>query len=580
VTAGTGGGAMGGIMPGVMNRRAVIILFVMLVVMLASLLPTMSGAQVKEPVPKPEVVKAPAYPVMLGSQMLFYVRAPIKAYGPEERAKAASERVTKLAEDLYLRPESITVSDDVVTTDLVTGDRIIMSLTDLDAQAEGLGRTRQELAKEHAEKLRTGIEKYRRDFGRKSILLGFLYSVIATIFLLAILFLIRRLQTRVDAFITARIAARIHSIRIQSFEILQAERLRALLVGGMKFAKAFIVLIILYSYIQTVLAFFPWTRGFASELLGYVFSPLTIMGKALLAAIPKLFFLAILIVITRYLLKLLRLFFVGIENRTVTISGFDADWAKPTYKIVRILVVAFAAVVAFPYIPGSDSPAFKGVSIFLGVLFSLGSSSAISNVVAGLTMTYRRAFKVGDRVGIGEFRGDVTEIRLLVTHLRTPKNEEVVLPNSMILNTQVINYSTEARKQGVILHTAVTIGYGAPWRQVHELLISAALATESILKDPSPFVLQTALNDFYVTYEINAYTDNPHRMLQTYSELHQNIQDKFNEGGVEIMSPHYRQLRDGNEVTIPQEYLPSDYRPGALRITETGGGDQPAKDKS
>ena len=559
-----------------MNRRAVIILFVVL----GLLLPALSGAQVKQAAPKPEAVKAPAYPVVLGNEVLFYVRAPIKAYGPEERAKAASERVTKLAEDLYLRPESISVSDDVVTTDLVAGDRIVMSLTDLDAQAEGLGRTRQELAKEHAEKLRTGIEKYRRDFSRKSILLGVLYSVIATIFLLAILFFIRRLEARADAFIAARIAARIHAIHIQSFEILQAERLRALLVGGMKFAKVLIVLVILYSYIQTVLAFFPWTRGFASELIGYVFSPLTIMGKAILAEIPKLFFLAILIVITRYLLKLLRLFFAGIENRTVVISGFDADWAKPTYKIVRILVVAFAAVVAFPYIPGSDSPAFKGVSIFLGVLFSLGSSSAISNVVAGLTMTYRRAYKIGDRVGIGEFRGDVTEIRLLVTHLRTPKNEEVILPNSLILNTYVINYSTEARKQGLILHTSVTIGYGAPWRKVHELLISAALETESILKEPPPFVEQTALNDFYVTYEINAYTDNPHRMRQTYSELHQNIQDKFNEGGVEIMSPHYTQLRDGNEVTIPQEYLPADYRPGALRITQTGGGDPPVKDES
>ena len=569
---------MPSVMTGAMNRRAVIILFVVLVVALGSLLPAMSGAQVQQPFQKPEAVKAPAYPVMLGNDVLFYVRAPIKAYGAEERAKAISDRVTKLAEDPYLRPETISVTDDVVTTDLVAGDRIVMALTDLDAQAEGRGRTRQELAKEHAEKLRTGIEKYRRDFSRKSILLGFLYSVIATIFLLAILFLIRRLQARVDAFIAARVAARIHAIHIQSFEILQAERLRALLVGGVKFAKVFIVLIILYSYIQTVLAFFPWTRGFGSQILGYVFSPLTTMGRALLAHIPNLFFLAILIVITRYVLKLLRLFFAGIENRTVVISGFDADWAKPTYKIVRILVVAFAAVVAFPYIPGSDSPAFKGVSIFLGVLFSLGSSSAISNVVAGLTMTYRRAFKVGDRVGIGEFTGDVTEMRLLVTHLRTPKNEEVVLPNSLILNTHVVNYCTEARKQGLILHTSVTIGYGAPWRKVHELLISAAIATESILKDPAPFVLQTALNDFYVTYEINVYTDNPHRMLQTYSELHQNIQDKFNEGGVEIMSPHYRQLRDGNEVTIPQEYLPADYSPGALRITQATGGDPPVKD--
>ena len=559
----------------VINKSVVAILFVAL----GFLLPSMSGAQVKQEVSKPVAVKEAGYPVTLGGRVLFYIRAPVKYIGPEARAKAISERATRLAEDIYLQPESITVADDGVTTDIVAGDRIVMLVTDLDAQADGRGRTRQDLAKEYVEKLRTGIEQHRRDYSRKSILLGLVYSLIATILLLAILFVIRRLQARVDAFITARIAARIQTIHIQSFEIVHAERLRALLLGGVKVAKIGVVLIILYVYVQTVLAFFPWTRGFASDLLGYVLSPLRMMGSAVLAEIPKLFFLAILIIITRYVLKLLYLFFTAVEAGRVTISGFDADWSRPTYKLVRILVVAFAVVVAFPYIPGSESPAFKGVSIFLGVLFSLGSSSAISNVVAGLTMTYRRAFKVGDRVAIGEISGDVIEARLLVTHLRTPKNEEVVLPNSMILNSHVVNYSTQARKEGLILHTAVTIGYGAPWRKVYELLILAALATESVLKEPPPFVLQTALNDFYVTYEINAYTDDSHRMLQTYSELHQNIQDRFNEAGVEIMSPHYTQLRDGNEITIPPAYLPADYTPGALRITQTGGGEPPAKDK-
>jgi len=194
-------------------------------------------------------------------------------------------------------------------------------------------------------------------------------------------------------------------------------------------------------------------------------------------------------------------------------------------------------------------------------------------------MTYRKAFKVGDRVGIGEFKGDVIEMRLLVTHLRTPKNEEVVIPNSTILNSQIVNYSTEAKKQGLILHTAITIGYDAPWRKVHELLNSAALATANILKEPPPFVLQTALNDFYVTYEINAYTDNPQAMLHTYSELHQNIQDTFNEGGVEIMSPHYTQLRDGNQVTIPEEYRPKDYVPGGLRVSTIAAADSVRKGK-
>jgi small-conductance mechanosensitive channel len=553
-------------------RCGLVILFVVLV----SLVPSMarmagmagtSAAQVKQEVPKAESVKETRHPVVLGSQVLFYIRAPVKYLGPEARAKAISERATRLAEDVFVRPETLTIADDAFTTDIVAGDVIVMLVTDADAQADGRGWTRQELAKQYVEKLHAGIEQYRRDYSRKSILLGLLYSIIATVFLVGILLFLRKLRAKVDAFITARIAARIQAIHIQSFEIVRAQRLRTLLLGSLKFAEVFCVIIIFYAYVHIVLAFFPWTRGFASQLLHYVLLPFTVMGRAALAQVPNLFFLTILIVITRYALKLLRLFFAGVEAGRVTISGFDPEWAQPTAKIVRVLVVAFAAVVAFPYIPGSESPAFKGVSIFLGVLFSLGSSSAISNVVAGLTMTYRRAFKVGDRVGIGELRGDVTEMRLLVTHLKTPKNEEIVIPNSTILNSHVVNYSTEARKQGLILHTAITIGYDAPWRKVHELLISAALATANILREPRPFVLQTALNDFYVTYEINGYTDNPHAMLKTYSELHQNIQDKFNEGGMEIMSPHYTQLRDGNQVTIPEEYRSREYVPGSLRIT-------------
>lgn len=553
--------------------------FVIVCAILGLLSGTHTWAQTKTAAEKPEPAKKAEYAVTLGNDLLFYVRAPIKSYGPEARAKAISERLTKLAEDVYVRPEVITVTDDAYTTDLVVGDRIIMAVTDQDAQADGRGRTRQELAKEYAEKVRFGIEKYRSDFSRKSIFLGLLYSVIATILLVAVLLLIKRLHKRLDTFIMARIAAKIHAIHIQSFEIVQAEKLRALLSGGVKFVKLLVIVLILYIYVHVVLALFPWTRGFASELLAYVFSPLFIMGRAILAQIPNLIFLAILAIVTRYLLKLLRLFFVGIESGMISISGFDPDWSRPTYKLVRLLVLAFAVVVAFPYIPGSDSPAFKGVTIFLGVLFSLGSSSAIANIVGGLTMTYRRAFKVGDWVRIGEFTGTIMEMRLLVTHLRTAKNEEVVIPNSTILNSHVINYSREARQVGLVLHTSVTIGYDAPWRTVHSLLMAAALETEHILKNPSPFVLQTALNDFYVTYEINAYTDAPQRMLDIYSDLHQNIQDKFNEGGVEIMSPHYTQLRDGNRVTIPDQYLSEDYVPGALRITQASPGDQPGKDK-
>jgi small-conductance mechanosensitive channel len=256
---------------------------------------------------------------------------------------------------------------------------------------------------------------------------------------------------------------------------------------------------------------------------------------------------------SRYILRFINILFNEIEMGTLNIDGFHREWAVPTYKLVRILVLAFTLVVLFPYLPGSGSPAFQGVSVFLGILLSFGSSSSIGNIVAGIVLTYMRPFKVGDRVKISDTVGDVVEKTLLVTRLRTIKNVDVTIPNSMILASHIINYSSSALSSGLILNTTVTIGYDSPWNIVHDLLKKAALITTDILQDPSPYILQTSLDDFYVSYELNAFTRHPNRMANIYSELHRNIQDTFNDAGVEIMSPHYTSLRDGNEVTIPSD---------------------------
>ncbi|HEU4354991.1 MAG TPA: mechanosensitive ion channel family protein, partial [Actinomycetota bacterium] len=240
-----------------------------------------------------------------------------------------------------------------------------------------------------------------------------------------------------------------------------------------------------------------------------------------------------------YLLKVVHLFFGAVGRGEVALSGFEPEWADPTYKLLRVAIVALALVVAYPYIPGSGSDAFKGISIFIGIVFSLGSSSTIANVIAGYTMTYRRAFRVGDRVKIGDVLGDVTEMRLQVTHLRTIKNEEVVIPNSSILNNEVVNYSSLAHRLGLILHTQVGIGYETPWRQVEAMLLIAAARTPEIMKDPRPFVRQLSLGDFAVTYEINVYCGDAHAMSQIYTGLHRNILDVFNEHGIQIMTPAY-----------------------------------------
>jgi small-conductance mechanosensitive channel len=301
------------------------------------------------------------------------------------------------------------------------------------------------------------------------------------------------------------------------------------------------------------------------------------MGAAILDALPNLIFLAILIVVIRYALKLVRLFFAGVHGGTITLANFDADWAWPTYRILRFLVIAFGVVVAYPYIPGSESRAFQGVSIFIGIIFSLGSSSFIANLIAGYSLTYRRAFHIGDRICIGDVTGDVAEVGLMVTRLRTVKNEEVVVPNSTILSNNVVNYSTLAKSRGLILHTTAGIGYETPWRQVEGMLMLAADRTPGLLKEPPPFVLQKALGDFSVTYEINAYCDNPQTMNRLYTELHRNILDVFNEYGVQIMTPAYEGDPDQPKVVPREQWFlapaePSKQRPEEGRNPGTPGG--------
>ena len=547
-------------------------------VSLIFILSPFSFAQEKTTTPQPPKVTSQGYPVVLGDQILFYLKEKVKGYSPEERAETISERIKKIADDPDIPISELTTSNFEIPMTLVSvGDKLLFPIFDQDALAEG--RTREQLAKEYAEKLRVVMEKYRKDRSRESILYGALYTLLMTVAFIAILILLKNLKQKIDQRITSRATARAKGVQIRSFEIIRIERIRALLMGAVKVIRFFLILLAFYIYIHLVLSFFPSTRPFANRVLDYVLLPLTAIGKAIAANIPNVVFIVILVLIARYILKLMKFFFLSIEKGTVKLSGFYPEWSKPTYKILSYLVIAFFAVVAFPYIPGSESPAFKGISIFLGVLFSLGSQSTVSNMIAGFALTYRRAFKVGDRVKIADFIGDVLETRLQVTTLRTVKNEEIVVPNSLILNSQVINYSTEARERGLILHTTVTIGYDAPWRSVHELLLKAAERTEGVLREPAPFILQKSLDDFYVTYELNAYTDKPQLMAQTYSRLHQNIQDAFNEGGVEIMSPHYTQLRDGNKVAIPESYLPKDYVPGALRVLQAGNADDAGEQK-
>jgi small-conductance mechanosensitive channel len=295
-----------------------------------------------------------------------------------------------------------------------------------------------------------------------------------------------------------------------------------------------------YLYLNYDLALFPWTRGFAKKLLAFALDPIRTLASGFVKSLPNIIFLVVLFFVARYLLRLVRLFFDGLATERFVLKGFDPEWSWPTYRLVRLLFLMCVVVVAYPYVPGAGSDAFKGVTLFVGIIFSLGSSSLMGNFIAGYSMTYRRAFRVGDRVKIGANIGDVERMRLLVTHLRTLKNEELVVPNSNILNTEIINYSSLARERGLILHTVVGIGYETPWRQVEAMLYEAAGRTPGLLREPAPYVLQLALADFCVNYELNVYCGDPKVMETVYTDLHRSVLDVFNKYNVQIMTPAYR----------------------------------------
>jgi small-conductance mechanosensitive channel len=511
---------------------------------------------------------APGATVTFGGEPLFILHARIGSFHPEDRARALAGRLEKLARDDRTPVDAITVTETEGATDIVAGEWLLLTITDADAAAAGTPRA--QLAGEWAKTIRSAIDAYRQQHSTRGTLLSLLYTVLASAALVLVLSLVQRGFRRLSATVDSWRTTRIKPLRIQKLEVVSADRVGRVFLLAVRAGQLALWLVIVLVYASLVFSFFPATRSFVDSATQQVLAALLTVGRGILGYLPSLVFVIVLAAVAWVTMKFARLVFNAIAAGSVVIPGFYPDWAQPTYKIVRFVIIVVAAVAMFPYIPGSSSTAFRAISIFVAALVSLGSSSAISNVIAGVVLTYTRAFQLGDRVQIADTMGDVVARTLLVTRIRTIKNVEVTIPNSQVLNSHVSNFTSRARHSGLILHTTVTIGYDAPWRKVHELLVEAARATPGILAEPAPFVLQTSLDDSYVSYQINATTDQPSRMVEIYSSLHQNIQDAFNKAGVEILSPQYGALRDGNRVTIPGEYLPQDYRAPSFRLEDAG----------
>jgi len=519
------------------DKKILIVTAVFMLMALLSLDVLGAEKAIRPGMPAPSETEFLTAPVEIDGQKLFRVRG-VSSFPAAQRAVAIRERIEAVAADPAIGGDALRVDDVDDTSTIMAGDQPLMVVTEGDARLERAGR--RNVATAHLNRIRQAIDDYRRMRSREALLRGGLYAVGATVVLAVAIILLLWMGRWLDRVLTERVQKRIHSFGIQSFEFVRAEQIWRMLQGILYAVRVIVILAVVVAYLHFTFALFPWTRGYAFRLFDIVAGPLGIIGKAAVARIPDLLILAVIFFIFRFALRLLRLFFDAISQETVKLAEFDAAWALPTYKIIRFAVIAFGVIVAYPYIPGSQSAAFKGISLFVGVVFSIGSSSAISNIIAGYMLTYRRAFKVGDRVKIGDVVGDVSTMRLQVTHLRSLKNEEVVIPNSQILNGHVVNYSTLAHTEGLILHTIVGIGYETPWRQVEAMLLLAAERTQGLLSEPRAFILQKGLGDFAVNYELNVYCDNAFEMNELYTELHRQILDVFNEYAVQIMTPAYR----------------------------------------
>lgn len=492
-------------------------------------------------------------PVIVEGDTLFYLYAPIGYLPLSQRVTDIVSIIHYLNKNITFEKDSMRIQNMAHSTAITYEKKVIMTISDHDAMWSGL--PRDSLAKNIRDIIVRHIEHAKTDSGIWQITsrIGFLLLVIVCQF-----FLLRltkwgfgKLKLRV----IAMKGKRIRSVTFRNYELLDADRLTGLAVSMVGLFHFIVTMAELFVSTAIIFIIFPQTEHLAYKLLSYVWNPVRSILKGLVSYIPNFLTIVVICISIHYLIRLLHYFSREIDSGHLKINGFYSDWALPTYHIVRFLLYAFMIAMIYPYLPGSDSGVFQGISVFVGLIISLGSSTVIGNIVAGLVITYMRPFKQGDFIKLNDITGNIIERTPLVTRIRTPKNEIVTIPNSFVMSSHSVNYSISAQEYGLIVHTEVTIGYDAPWRLVHELLIDSALKTEGIQNTPRPFVLETSLSDYYPVYQINAYTLDANHIARIYSNLHQNIQDCFNKAGVEIMSPQFTALRNGNKTTIPEDDL-------------------------
>lgn len=454
------------------------------------------------------------------------------------RAEAIAERLQAIAADASLPADAVGAVPVPLGAEIRLGNRLIMVVTARDARIEGV--PIEVLTETHRRQFIDAIERYRKERRPEHLLRGVLITAAACALLFAALalssWLLRRGEGLLDRrylHATSSRQGKVVADALRVAPVLQAMR------GSVSAVRVIVAILLILIWLDVVFAQFPWTRWLSENLAALLFDPLLTIGAGITGYIPSLLFLVVLGLVARFGLRMLRLYFGALERGAVSLPNFEPEWSLATYKIIRVIVIAIVLVMAYPYLPGAGSDALQGLSVFAGLLISLGASSSVSNVIAGYITTFGRVLRVGDLIEVNGVRGVVTQIRLLTVRLRTIRNEEVTIPNSVLQNSSVTNFTALSRDRGLILQTEVGIGYEVPWRQVHAMLLEAARRTPELLAEPAPFVLQRSLGDFAVVYQLNVHKAVAEQLVQSYSALHQNILDVFNEHGVQIMTPAY-----------------------------------------
>lgn len=510
-----------------------------------------------------------ATPVLLGGREIFRVRVGRDGLDPAARAAAIRARLTRAIMDKRASADSVRLISQPDGIQVQLGSHFLWLITPGDAPSQDPAELSAALERLPGQ-IREGVERERAARRPLRVLLSVGIALLATLLAMALARLLLAASRRWRAWLERVVGPRLPAIRLRSFEVLSKAQVAGIVTGTLARVDLIAGLLLLYWYLTAVFSLFPWTQGWSTRLLAFAVLQSTGILRTVAAGIPDLFAIALIFLLFRWLNQLAARFFDAIADGSLTLGGFHPELATPSRRLVNILLWLIAAAVAYPYVPGSNSRAVQGVSLFFGLIVSLGSSGIIGNMMAGIVLTYSRSFRVGDRVRIGDHVGDVTNLGFFATKMRTIRNEEVTIPNGQVASSSILNYSRLAEDGGLILHTQVTIGYDVDWRQVHALLVEAAGRVEGIEREPAPWVLQRSLDDYYPTYELCCTTRDSHAQLQLYSDLHAEIQDAFSRAGVEILSPAYHALRDANAQVLPKEPAGPRDGPGGFRIQTRG----------